>query len=114
MNKLVVMAKAFEGRSEELARWYDDRHLADLLKVPGFVSAERHQMIPLKGPAGLPVWDFLLVYEIEGDPMTVLGTMGGLMGTEAMPVSEALESASTLSLVAMSKMRRQSEASQIG
>jgi hypothetical protein len=110
MHKMVVLAKATEGRGEELARWYDERHLNDLLAVPGFVSAERHSIVPVKQPAGMPRWDFMLIYEISGDPMTVLRSMGGLMGTEKMPVSDALESVSTLSLVGISTGRRESAA----
>jgi hypothetical protein len=108
MHKMMVLAKAVEGRVEELARWYDERHLNDLLAVPGFVSAERHTLVPVKQPAGTPQWHFMLIYEIEGDPMTVLRSMGGLMGSEKMPTSDALDSVSTLSLVGISQGRRES------
>jgi len=107
MHKMVVLAKAVDGRAEELARWYDERHMNDLLAVPGFVTAERHRVIPVKAMEGLPKWDFMLVYEFEGDPMPVLGRMGGLMGTERMPTSDALESASTLSIVGISQCRKE-------
>jgi len=59
MHKMVVMAKAAPGRVEELARWYDERHIPDLLAVPGFVRAERHGVIPVKQPAGTIQWDFI-------------------------------------------------------
>ncbi len=108
MHKMVVMAKAAPGRVEDLAKWYDERHIPDLLAVPGFVSAERHAVFPVKVPEGTTQWDFMLIYEIAGDnPMTVLASMGGLMGTERMPVSDALESVHTLSLVGLSKYRRE-------
>ena len=81
MHKMIVMAKAAAGRLDELARWYDERHIPDLLAVPGFVSAERHGVVPVKQPDGVPQWDFMLVYEIAGDdPLAVLRTMGGMMG----------------------------------
>ena len=49
----------------------------------------------------------MLIYEIAGEnPMAVLATMGGMMGTERMPVSDALESVHTLSLVALSQFRK--------
>jgi hypothetical protein len=106
MHKLIVLAKAAEGRLDELARWYDERHFHDLLAVPGLVSAERHTLVPLQQPEGMPQWNFMLIYEIEGDPKTVLRSMGGLLGTEKMPTSDALDSVSTLSLVGMSRGRR--------
>lgn len=108
MNKMVVLAKAAPGRAGELAKWYDDRHIPDLLAVPGFVSAERHAVFPVKAPESTPQWDFMLVYEIAGDdPMAVLKAMGGLMGTERMPTSDALESTHTLSLVGLSQFRKE-------
>jgi hypothetical protein len=107
MHKMLVLAKAAEGRVDELARWYDERHLTDLLAVPGFVSVERHTLFPVKQPAGMPQWNFMLIYEIEGDPMTVLRSMGGLMGSEKMPTTDALDSISTLSVVGISQGRRE-------
>ena len=107
MHKMVVLAKAAEGRVDELADWYDRRHIPDLLAVPGFVSAERHAVLPVKVPDSMQQWDFMLIYEIAGDnPFAVLQTMGGMMGTDQMPVSDALESARTLSLVGLSQFRR--------
>ena len=107
MHKMVVLAKAAPGRTDELAEWYDQRHIPDLLAVPGFVSAERHSVLPVKVPEGMMQWDFMLIYEIGGDnPFEVLKTMGGMMGTERMPVSEALESVHTLSLVGLSQFRK--------
>lgn len=102
----MVLARAVEGRREELAAWYDERHIPDLLAVPGFISAERHDAISIKVPDGSPAWDFLLVYEIEGDPMACLGAMGNIMGSDRMPRSDALDSTSTLSVVGISKGRR--------
>jgi len=107
MHKMVVMAKAAAGRVAELAQWYDERHIPDLLAVPGFASAERHAVAPVKLLDGLPLWDFMLIYEIAGDdPMAVLHTMGGMMGTERMPSSDALESSQTLSLLGLSQYRK--------
>lgn len=107
MHKMVVLAKAAAGRAEELAQWYDERHIPDLLAVPGFASAERHRVAPVKQPDGMPQWDFMLIYEITGDdPMTVLRTMGGMMGTERMPTSDALDSSQTLSLLGLSQYRK--------
>lgn len=108
-NKMVVMAKAAPGRKEELARWYDERHIHDLLAVPGFLTAERHDVIPVKMPEGAPVWDFMLVYEIAGDPMVTLRGMAELQGTDRLPTCDALESTYTLSVVALSRGLRKNE-----
>ncbi|MFC4595833.1 hypothetical protein [Sphingobium tyrosinilyticum] len=109
MHKMMVLARASEGKKAELARWYDERHIPDLLAVPGFISAERHDAVPIKAPDGLPNWDFLLIYEFEGDPMTALRNMGNVMGSEKMPRSDALDSTYTLSVVGISQGRRTAE-----
>jgi hypothetical protein len=107
MHKMVVLAKAAPGRVDDLAEWYDRRHIPDLLAVPGFVSAERHSVMPVKAPSGMQSWDFMLIYEIAGEnPFAILQAMGGMMGTERMPVSDALESQHTLSLVGLSQFRK--------
>ena len=110
MHKMIALVKAAPGRTEELARWYDERHISDLLKVEGLVGAERHKVVPLKGSEGMPKWDFMLIYEFDRDPFAVLQSMNGLLGTPAMPTSDALESVSTLSLVGLSEGRREQEA----
>lgn len=100
LHSMVVLAKAVPGKADELANWYDSRHLPDLLRVPGMIRAVRHELRQLKVPSGAPVWDFLIVYEIEGaDPMTVVAEAGRRMGSPDMPASSALESASTAAFV---------------
>ena len=99
MNKMIVMAKAKPGQVEALAKWYDETHIADLLAVPGLVSAERHTVMPLKAPEGVPAWDFMLIYGLEGDPMAVLGNMAKAQ----VALSDIMESTMTLSIVAISQ-----------
>ena len=104
MHKMVVFAKAVPGQVDALAKWYDEVHMNDLLAVPGLVSAERHTLLKIKQPAGTSDWDFMLVYELEGDPMAVLGTMAKAQ----VAISDLLEGTSTLSVVGISQgVRRQ-------
>lgn len=99
MSKMIVMAKAKPGQVEALAKWYDETHIADLLAVPGLVSAERHSIMPLKAPDGVPAWDFMLIYGLEGDPMAVLGNMAKAQ----IALSDLMESSLTLSVIASSQ-----------
>lgn len=102
MIKMVVLAKAIPGKKDELAKWYDEKHLGDLLAVEGVASVERHDYMPLKGPEGLPQWDFLLIYEFEGkDPMVVLGNMA----KSQIELSDIMESSQTLSVIATSRTK---------
>jgi hypothetical protein len=79
--------------------WYDNVHVAHVLAVEGFVSASRYRVVD---PAGAAIWTkvehrYLALYEIETDDLDVLSEkLAGLVGTEAMPVSEAID-ASTAS-----------------
>jgi len=96
-HKMMVLAKAAAGRTEELARWYDETHIPDLLEVPGVVSAERHTLSPIKQPAGSPGWDFMVIYELAGeDPLAIVAAMG------AAKVDPCLDSMSTLALIGTS------------
>lgn len=107
MHKMVAFSKAVQGKVEDLARWYDEQHINDLLDIPGMASAERHTLIPLGRPAGTPEWDFMMVYEIDAeDPMSVIRAMGERQAAGRMPWTDALESASSLSVVGLSQVRR--------
>lgn len=37
----VVWSNPDAGRDDEYSDWYNNRHLADVVAVPGFVSAQR-------------------------------------------------------------------------
>ncbi len=100
MHKMVVLAKAKEGQVEALAQWYDETHIPDMLAVPGLSTAERHKMMTVKQPEGLPQWDYMVIYEFEGDdPMVALANLGRAQ----VPLSDLMESTQTLSIVGISQ-----------
>ena len=100
MHKMVVFAKAKPDKVEAVAKWYDETHIPDMLAVPGLITAERHAMITVKQPEGLPQWDFMVVYEFEGaDPMVALANLGKAQ----VPLSDLMESTQTLSIVGISQ-----------
>lgn len=108
--QMVVLAKAADGRVDELGHWYGTQHLPDLLRTPGFAAGTVHSIKTIGKPAGAPGWDFLAVYDLDtDDPMTVLAEAGRRMGTERMPRSDALESISTVSLIATPVVTKVSE-----
>jgi len=87
---MIVLTRPVEGREQEYNDWYDGRHLDDILAVPGFVSARRFER---KGEpvAGQP-WPYLAIYEIDhDDPQAVLDAMLARVGTDAMPLSDAMD-----------------------
>ena len=64
----VVYSKPTQGREEEFNDWYSNRHLDDILAIPGVVSARRFKFSELQLPQmPLPSQPYLAIYEIEAD-----------------------------------------------
>jgi hypothetical protein len=100
---LVVLSNAVPGQDQEFVRWYEEQHLDDVLRVPGFVSAQLFKVAydgakPLSGR-------YLALYEMEADdapaayarlqkaagegklPMTATMDLGNVVSTVVSPVS---------------------------
>jgi len=67
---LVFSSPLDAAAEEEYNRWYSEKHLPDLMNVPGVISATRyklaHEVETLPGIIGNPQ-GYLAVYEIEGE-----------------------------------------------
>jgi len=99
-HHLLAFTNPAPGREAEFNHWYDERHVPDLLAVPGFVSAQRFQLTDATGQ-GSPGWSYLALYEIESDdPDAVMVEVRARLGTDAMPVSGALDPATPKGLIA--------------
>jgi hypothetical protein len=61
---LVVQTAALDGREDDFHDWYDNVHIPEILKVPGFISARRYARVG--GEDGLP---YLAIYEVEADDL---------------------------------------------
>jgi hypothetical protein len=59
---LLVLTNAVEGKEHEFNEWYTSRHVRDILKISGVVSAQRFRFL-----AGREGFRFLALYEIESD-----------------------------------------------
>ena len=88
----VVLTSAKEGREVEFARWYDERHLDDVARIPGIVGTRRFKVVrQIVNNLEAPRWHSLAIYEIESDdPESVLRAISAVSGTEVMPLSDAL------------------------
>jgi hypothetical protein len=85
----VVLSNPKDGREDEYNDWYDRRHLADVLAVPGFVAAQRFRLAKADGERR---HRYLALYEIEtADLRATLKDLYGRVGTPAMPISEAID-----------------------
>lgn len=74
------------GEEEAYGEWYEQHHMPDVLKVPGFVSAQRFRLAPGPGDdAG--VVKYLGLYEIEAeDSAPILEELGRRAGGGLMPL----------------------------
>jgi hypothetical protein len=89
---LLVMTNATEGREHEFNDWYDNRHLADVLKVPGIVAAQRFALSPVQRMAPPLPWSYFAIYEIETDDLNAtVEALSSRSGTELMPISDAMQ-----------------------
>lgn len=100
-HSLLVLTTPFEGTDEEFNRWYDDQHLADVLDIPGFLSARRYRIVESRyqGEALLR-WRYLAIYEIECDDLSqALDEIRKRSNTAAMPISDTLDMSQVATLV---------------
>ena len=62
----MVIATAPPGEEEAYGAWYEQHHMPDVLKVPGFVSAQRFRLAPAPGDEP-GVTKFMGLYEIDAE-----------------------------------------------
>jgi len=90
---LLVLSNAANGRDEEFNDWYTDVHLTDVLKVDGFVAAQRFRLgdAQLRPDQATP-HRYLAVYEIEAeDVQQPLEALTAAVSSGAMRLSDTLE-----------------------
>jgi hypothetical protein len=79
------------GREMELDAWYDEVHLAQVVDVPGFVSAQRFAAVEA-GDGPVQRRRILVIYEIEADdPAQVIAALRKLRGTDRLIPCDALD-----------------------
>jgi len=86
-HTMIALTNARAGNEAEYESWSKDRHLADVLAVPGVISGE---CLRLAGDEGQ--WRYLTMYEVETDDVpALLREIESRVGTEAMPMTKALD-----------------------
>jgi hypothetical protein len=96
MAKYVILAltNPTEGNEDEFNRWYDESHIADVIDVPGFVSARRFRLADRQYQQNRTPnkHRYLALYEIETDDLdATLDELYSRVGTPAMLMSDAIE-----------------------
>jgi hypothetical protein len=88
----VVLTNPVAGREDEFNAWYDNQHLPDVLKVEGFVAAQRFKLTPEGDKPDAP-HRYLALYEIETDDLArTQAALSAVAGSPAMPLSDAMDS----------------------
>jgi len=99
-HHLLAFTNPVPGREDEFNRWYDERHVPDLLAVPGFVSARRFALTDATGQ-GKPDWTYLAMYELEtDDPDALMAEVRARIGSGAIPATDALDRGTVGGLIA--------------
>jgi hypothetical protein len=94
---LIAHSNPAESREDEYNDWYWNRHLEDLLSLPGVVSGKRFQVAPAQfGNAPQP-FKYLAVYELEADdPQRFIQDMTAKAASGRMSPSTALAPGASL------------------
>jgi hypothetical protein len=90
---LVGFGNCVQGREVEYHDWYNNRHMDDVLAIPGFVKGQRFAIHDTKvaGDSNSP-WRYLALFEIEtADLRGALDTLVARSGTNLMPSSDTVD-----------------------
>jgi hypothetical protein len=91
-HMLLVLTNPVAGREHEFNDWYSNQHLGDVLRVPGFVSAQRFSLSPVQIDDAPRPWGYFAIYEIEtGDLQKTIDALMSRAGTSQMPLSDAMQ-----------------------
>lgn len=87
----IVYTNAMPGEDDSFNDWYDNRHIDDVLAIPGVVAAQRFVLSEKQRMEPPFPWKYAAIYEIETDDLdAIIGPLRDWIGTERMPRSEAM------------------------
>lgn len=87
----IVYTNAMEGQDEAYNEWYTNRHLIDVLTIPGVVAAQRFALSDKQRLDPPFPWNYAAIYEIETDDLdAVIGPLKEWIGTPKMPRTDAM------------------------
>lgn len=90
--RLFAFTNAKPGEDDAFNDWYTNVHLADVLKLPGVVSAQRFSLAETQYRPGSCSYQYMAVYEIDIDDIqTTFSELRRVSGTPEMPLSPAMQ-----------------------
>jgi hypothetical protein len=91
---LVVLTSPNPGQEDEFNHWYDETHLAEVLRIPGVVSAQRFRVSDAQLAPELTSLDgapYLAIYELDVAPEQIADALMSAIGDGSVTLSEALD-----------------------
>jgi len=89
---LLVLTNPVDGREDEFNDWYTNRHLDDVLQVPGIVAAQRFALSPVQRMTPPLPWTYFAIYEIETEDLAAtVNALASRSGTALMPIADAMQ-----------------------
>lgn len=87
----LVFSNPAAGADDEFNAWYSNRHLQDVLRVPGYRAAQRFR-IRRQAEAPSVGWSYLALYEVAADSYeAATNEIARRAGTPEMPISPAAQ-----------------------
>jgi hypothetical protein len=94
-NLMLVFSNPVAGQDDQYNAWYDNIHLGDVLDVPGVVGAKRYGLVEMPSldgePVPAPAHRYLAVYELDGDPASVMAELMVRTESGAMVIDESFD-----------------------
>ena len=85
----IVLSNPVQGREDEYNAWYTGQHLADVIAVPGFVSAQRFRLCDAAAE-GAPQQRYMAIYNMQtDDPVALIARLTALVESGEVAMSEA-------------------------
>ena len=86
--KMLVFSNVAKGGDEaNYNKWYNEQHIPDVCRVPGFTGAQRFKLNGDEGPA-----QYLAIYDMEADdPEAVVADLSSKAGTDEMIMTDDID-----------------------
>lgn len=91
-----VFTRPKAGQDDEFNKWYSERHIHDLVAIPGIVAAQRFRLLDLA--IAEKTSDYLAIYEFSDVDLAIAG-IAERRGTDRMPSTEAIDRDSSKGVV---------------
>ncbi len=89
----VVMTNSVSGKDDVFNDWYTNQHLADVVRLSPYVSAQRFRLASTTPEQSAP-HRYLALYEVETDDLDATRQLlASVVRTDAMPWSEGIDDA---------------------